>query len=79
MAMKPIQVVLDSELLSQLDENEEVRRDGRSAVVRRALSEYLERGRAAQIRDRYRAAYGTDAGLGAEFEGWEAEGVWPSE
>jgi metal-responsive CopG/Arc/MetJ family transcriptional regulator len=77
--MKPIQIMVDPELLSDLDATEEVRREGRSAVFRRAISEYLERRRRQQIRDQYRRAYGTGAALGNDFEGWEEQGSWPDE
>ena len=58
---------------------EEVRRDGRSAVLRRAVEEYLRRKRQRTIAESYERAYGTDAGLGEEFRGWEDEGRWPDE
>jgi metal-responsive CopG/Arc/MetJ family transcriptional regulator len=77
--MKAIQVMIDPKLLSDLDATDEVRREGRSAVFRRAVSEYLERRRRLQIREEYRRAYGTAAGLGDEFEGWEEQGSWPDE
>lgn len=80
MYMKPIQVMFDEELLAELDATEEVRRDGRSAVLRRAVVQYLRKRRSAEIRDRYRAAYASDdAGLGEEFAGWEDQGTWPDE
>ena len=41
--MKPVQVLFDELLLKRLDADEEVRRDGRSAVLRRAAAEYLRR------------------------------------
>jgi metal-responsive CopG/Arc/MetJ family transcriptional regulator len=77
--MKPVQVMLDEELLRELDETLEVKQEGRSAVLRRAIAEYLERRRRQVIRDGYRRAYGGGEGLGEEFEGWENEGVWPEE
>ena len=77
--MKPVQVMLDERLLRELDETLEVKQEGRSAVLRRAIAEYLERRRRQVIRDGYRRAYGDGAGLGQEFEGWEHEGVWPDE
>ncbi|MGH9319799.1 MAG: ribbon-helix-helix protein, CopG family [Vicinamibacteria bacterium] len=43
--MKPVQVLIDEPLLAPLDADEEVRRDGRSAVLRRAIREYLRRRR----------------------------------
>jgi metal-responsive CopG/Arc/MetJ family transcriptional regulator len=42
--MKPVQIMLDEELLRRLDATPEVEREGRSAVVRRAVAEYLEIG-----------------------------------
>jgi metal-responsive CopG/Arc/MetJ family transcriptional regulator len=75
--MKAIQITMDDELLAKLDADEEVRRDGRSAVLRRAADEYLRKRRKRAIANQYAKAYGSDAGLGAEFEGWEEQGVWP--
>jgi hypothetical protein len=75
--MKPIQVLFDEPLLRRLDADEEVRKDGRSAVLRRAAAEYLRRRRASRISEAYRRAY-RDRGLGEEFAGWENEGSWPA-
>jgi metal-responsive CopG/Arc/MetJ family transcriptional regulator len=77
--MIPIQITIDSDLLADLDATEEVQREGRSAVLRRALSEYLERRRRNEVRERYNQAYGSGAGLGNEYEGWEKQGSWPEE
>ena len=35
--------------------------------------------RTEDLGDQYRRAYAGDGGLGEEFEGWEAQGVWPPE
>ena len=75
--MKPIQMLIDEPLLRRLDADEEVKRDGRSAVLRRAASEYLRRRRARRIAEAYGKAYGDGKGLGSEFAGWEREGSWP--
>jgi hypothetical protein len=75
--MKPIQVMFDESLLKRLDADAEVRRYGRSAVLRRAASEYLRRSRARRIAQAYRRAYAGEGGLGDEFGGWENEGSWP--
>ena len=77
MCMKAIQVTLDDELLARLDADEEVRRDGRSAVLRRAADEYLRRRRQRAIADQYNKAYGTGAGIAEEFDSWTDQGVWP--
>jgi hypothetical protein len=75
--MKPIQILIDEPLLRRLDADAEVRRVGRSAVLRRAASEYLRRSRARGIAEGYRRAYGTRPALGEEWAGWEDEGSWP--
>jgi len=77
--MKTIQITMDEKLLAQLDADEETKRDGRSAVLRRAAAEYLKRRRRQFIAQSYRRAYKGVAGLGTEFEGWEDLGQWPDE
>ena len=84
--MKAIQVMFDERLLDRLDATAEVKKDGRSAVLRRAVEDYLRRRRQWVIAEGYRKAYGdtsyekdTTAGIGGEFPGWEDEGVWPAE
>ena len=57
----------------------EVQRDGRSAVLRRAISSYLRDQRERTFAERYRDAYGQDGGLGPQFAGWEDQGRWPEE
>lgn len=76
--MKAIQITVDALLLARLDADAEARRDGRSAVIRRALEEYLRRRRKRAIADQYAGAYGAGGGLPG-FEGWEDEGQWPEQ
>lgn len=75
--MKAIQITLDERLLAEIDADPEVKRDGRSAVVRRATAEYLRRKRNASIAEAYRRGY--RGGPGRELEGWADEGEWPDE
>lgn len=75
--MKPIQIMMDEPLLRRLDADAEVKKLGRSAVLRRAAADYLRRRRARRVFEAYAQAYGGDAGLGDEYAGWEDEGVWP--
>ena len=75
--MKAIQVNIDEGLLAQLDADAEVKKDGRSAVLRRAVRAYLEQRQAAEIRAQYQRAYGDKSGLGDEYSGWEDQGSWP--
>lgn len=77
--MKAIQVSIDEDLLAQLDADPEVQRDGRSAVLRRAVAAYLRERRVAAIAEAYRRAYGQDGGLGDEYSGWEGQGQWPED
>ncbi len=77
--MKAIQVTLDDALLERLDRDDEVRRDGRSAVLRRAADMYLRQRRRQAIADAYRGAYGGQRATGDELAGWSDEGVWPAE
>jgi metal-responsive CopG/Arc/MetJ family transcriptional regulator len=79
MYMKSIQITFDERLLKKLDSDEEVKRDGRSAVLRRAAAEYLRRKRKKRIAEGYRRAYGKDGTLGSEFAGWSDEGSWRDE
>lgn len=75
--MKPVQIMMEPDLLEALDTTEEVRMEGRSAVVRRAVAQYLDRVRRMEIRESYERAYGDGADLDEELEGWAEEGVWP--
>lgn len=79
MYMKAIQVTFDEKLLKILDADEDVRKRGRSAVLRRAAAEYLDRRYAERITEAYRKAYGNGRGFDPELVGWESEGVWPEE
>ena len=74
--MKAIQVTFDEVLLERLDRYPAVQEQGRSAVLREAVADYLTRKEAEEIERRYREGYG--AAPPAEFEGWANEGVWPS-
>jgi len=75
--MKAIQVLFDEPLLRKLDADGEVRKVGRSAVLRRAAAEYLRKRRARTTSDAYRLAYPKRDDLGDELEGWAGEGAWP--
>jgi metal-responsive CopG/Arc/MetJ family transcriptional regulator len=75
--MKAVQVLLDEPLLRRLDAHDDVRRLGRSAVLRLAAEEYLRRRRRAETAAAYRRAYAADAGIDPEFSGWTDEGTWP--
>ena len=75
--MRAIQITVDEQLLAALDKDEEVLRYGRSAVLRRAVAEYLKRSRRRGIAEAYRRGYSKQGA--SEFTGWASEGTWPSE
>ncbi len=77
--MKAIQINFDEELLARLDADEQVQRKGRSAVLRQVTEDYLQQRWNDSIAAQYKAAYGTDRGLGEEFAGWTEQGVWSEE
>jgi metal-responsive CopG/Arc/MetJ family transcriptional regulator len=77
--MKPIQVLIDEPLLKRLDADAEVKRVGRSKVLRRAAAEYLKRSARRRISEAYKRGYASGEELGPEWAGWENEGVWPEE
>jgi metal-responsive CopG/Arc/MetJ family transcriptional regulator len=74
--MKAIQITFDEPLLARLDADEEVRQDGRSAVLRRAVEQYLARRRKDRIAAAYRKAYARKR-TADDLAGWEDEGAWP--
>ena len=77
--MKAIQVSIDEDLLSALDADEEVRREGRSAVLRRAAAEYFRRKRAEEIARRYRVGYARGVTAADQLRGWADQGTWPQD
>lgn len=79
MYMKAIQITVDEDLLREIDQSPETRRDGRSAVFRRAAMAYLRQSRQADIAQRYATGYAKDGSLGNELQGWEEQGEWPNE
>ena len=77
--MKPVQILMDEELLAGLDEDEEVRRSGRSKVLRGLVAAYLESRREARVDAQYRQGYGDALRVSEELDGWDEEGSWPGE
>ena len=77
--MKPIQVMFDEELLDELDADLVVREKGRSAVLRQAAAEYLEKRKREDIAAAYARAYASTGEPDDELEGWEDEGEWPKD
>jgi metal-responsive CopG/Arc/MetJ family transcriptional regulator len=77
--MKPVQILVDEELLAGLDEDEEVRLRGRSKVLRRLIAAYLESRREVRLDLQYRQGYRDNLRVSEELDGWDEEGSWPKE
>jgi metal-responsive CopG/Arc/MetJ family transcriptional regulator len=77
--MKPVRFMMDETLLARLDRTGEVQRDGRSAVIRRAVDAWLAGDREREIEAQYTRAHETGTALGEGWEGWETQGEWPDE
>ena len=56
--MKAIHITLDEQLLEALERDEEVKQKGRSAVIRRAVTDYLRKKRREAIAEAYQRGYG---------------------
>ena len=74
MYMKAIQISVDDGLLERLDNCQEVRSRGRSAVLREAAADYLAKKEAEEIDRAYAAGY--SAAPPDEFADWPAEATW---
>lgn len=79
MCMKAIQVMFDEQLLRLLADSPDVKQNGRSAVVRRAVQLYLRQRERERIAQEYRNAYSDTADLDQELGGWAGEGEWPAD
>jgi metal-responsive CopG/Arc/MetJ family transcriptional regulator len=77
--METIQVVLDKKLLDAADRAARKTRRNRSALVREALREYLERLTVRIQEDRDRRGYAKEPQTYSESGLWEAEARWPEE
>ena len=75
--MKSIRVRIDETLLERLDRHPGVRERGRSAILREATVEYLDRQDAEDVARRYRVGYRDSAALDDELGRWSDEGAWP--
>ncbi len=80
MAAKPVQVSMDTALLRRIDADPEVRRSGRSALIRSAVELYLAAKERQEIESRLEGAYAGEAdALLAEIEELMGDQAWPSE
>jgi metal-responsive CopG/Arc/MetJ family transcriptional regulator len=77
--METIQVVLDKKLLQATDQAARRTNQNRSALVRDALKEHLQRLEVKRRESRDREGYSKRAPALDESRKWEAEAAWPEE
>ena len=75
--MKSVRVRIHEALLERLDQHPTVREHGRSAILREAVVDYLERWDAKDMARRYSTGYQDAAAWDRDFRGWTDEGAWP--
>ena len=77
--MQVVQIVLDKQLLQAADQAAKRTRKNRSALVRDALREHLQRLEIRAKEDRDRQGYSRKPHAREEALAWEAEAAWPQE
>ena len=77
--MQIVQVVLDKQLLQAADQAAKRTHRNRSALVRDALREHLQRLEVRAKEDRDRQGYSRTPQTRAETVTWETEASWPVE
>ena len=74
--MKTIQMTIDADLLTDVDEAVKALGTNRSAFIRDALQNALRQLTLRQLEDQHAAGYERIPARAGEFEGWEDEQVW---
>jgi metal-responsive CopG/Arc/MetJ family transcriptional regulator len=77
--METVQIVLDKKLLQATDQAARRTKRNRSALVRDALREHLQRLEVRAAEERDREGYSKQAQANSESRLWEAEAAWPAE
>lgn len=75
--MKPVQILVDEDLLAEFDGDEQVQASGRSKVLRGLVTNYLQERRERAVDAKYAAGYGDSCGVSDDLAGWDEEGEWP--
>lgn len=73
--MKTIRVTLGDRLLALLDADEEIQRDGRSAVLARAAFEYLRLRKRDELAQAYEQTFAHEGSI--DLDGGVEPGGWP--
>ena len=78
-ATQTIQVVLDTKLLKAADTAAKRRKLNRSALIRQALHEHLNRLRLMDLEERDRRGYEVRPQRTEEYLPWEEAAAWPED
>ena len=74
--MKTIQITIDETLLADVDQVVQMEGASRSAFIREALHQALQRWHVQQLEERHAAGYARQPVTAGEFDGWENEQLW---
>ena len=77
--METIQVVLDAKLLKAADIAAKRQKLNRSALIRQALQEHLQRLHTQELEERDRRGYEAQPQRSEEVRAWEEAAVWPED
>ena len=77
--MHTIQIVLDSKLLKAADTAAKRRKVNRSALIRQAMQEHLNRARMMDLEERDRRGYQAQPQSIEEYLPWEEAAAWPED
>ncbi len=77
--MNTIQVVLDARLLKAADSAARRHKVNRSALIRQALQEHLQRLRISDLEERDRRGYQAKPQRVEEYRRWEEAAAWPED
>lgn len=77
--MQTVQIVLDENLLRAADDAARRVKLNRSALVREALREYLDRLRVGELERRDREGFERLPDTADGFAGWERAAAWPDD
>ncbi len=69
--MKRVRVLFDESVLAELDSDAEVKKNGRSRVLRALVSSYLEDRRRTILDEQYVAGYGCGRQVSKELDEWD--------
>lgn len=80
MAVRPVQISMEPDLLDQIDADPEAQENGRSAFIRSAVQLYLEAKKRQEIERQLARAYAGEAGsLLEEVEALIGRQSWPND